>query len=385
MTKKIRIAIDGFRIVCERNTSGRAYAIELISALSSQSGVEEIIVLVPWRDDAQISSLAHLPKVSVRCANLARSLDPARSWFRKTYWIQYVIPRLMKLGDMRVDWYIAPYHQCPILLARVKVLVVIHDLCGLRSDCGYSKKSKGYWNHRINFWTANSRADALVPISKYARADFLEHYPSSERKMRQPIYNAVKANVVDPDTCAIEFDKMQLRTSFFIAFSATGPRKGTDITLDAFRAYKEGGGANELILIGGKAGIEYWRNSPNAEGIPGIHWMPHVSDLTRDVLYHYAIALLFPSRCEGFGYPIVEAMRQGCPCIALEASPAKEILPLETEFMQRLEPTELLKLMKAYEKSMHDGTRMEYARRLVEHSLQFADDSLGTGFVVVMS
>jgi glycosyltransferase involved in cell wall biosynthesis len=50
-----------------------------------------------------------------------------------------------------------------------------------------------------------------------------------------------------------------------------------------------------------------------------------VDEALRDSLYRCAQALLFPSCCEGFGYPIVEAMRQGCPPVALEDSPAREL------------------------------------------------------------
>lgn len=385
MTKKIRVAIDGFRIVCERNTSGRAYAIELISALSLQPAVEEIIILVPWINDEQLTSVAHVPKVSIKSANIRKSLDPARSWFRKTYWIQYVIPALLSASKTNLDWYVAPYHQCPLRLRGAKVLAVIHDLCGLRADCGYEKRSKGYWNHRFNFWTAVKRADVLVPISRFAREDFIDHYPEAAIKMEEEIYNAVKAPTLNAEEGRQAIESLKLDDNpFFIAFSATGPRKGTDITLNAYRAYRRLGGKSNLVFIGGKAGIDYWEKSEQAQALSGVHWLPHVSDRVRDSLYQHAVALLFPSRCEGFGYPIVEALRQGCPSVALEHSPAKEILPESLPLLKSLDFNELVVLMMEYDQlAIKKGPAQ--ARELIEYSQRFADDSLGMKFVSIMT
>ncbi|RRR99942.1 glycosyltransferase [Aquabacterium soli] len=383
MTKKIRVAIDGFRIVCERNTSGRAYAVELIAALSLRPEIEEIIVLVPWVDDAQLASLAHFPKISVQSANISKLLDPARSWFRKTYWIQWLIPGLISRKKIIFDWYIAPYHQCPLRLSKVKVLAVIHDLCGLRADCGYQKRSKGYWNHRFNFWTAIRRADVLVPISQFARRDFIANYPKAAGKIISEIYNSVKSHTLSVDAGLDALKSIQIDKPFFIAFSATGPRKGTDITLSAYKKYKAQGGKSDLVLIGGRAGIDFWKNSAEAKGLIGVHWLPHVTDLVRDALYQRSVALLFPSRCEGFGYPIVEALRQGCPSVALEYSPAKEILPDTLPLLKSLDYHELERLMWKYDSlaSQRDATQIS---SLIQHSQRFADDTLGIKFVTAM-
>jgi glycosyltransferase involved in cell wall biosynthesis len=44
------------------------------------------------------------------------------------------------------------------------------------------------------------------------------------------------------------------------------------------------------------------------------------------VLYRRAIALVFPSTGEGFGYPILEALHEGCPAICLTHGPGPEIV-----------------------------------------------------------
>ncbi len=45
-----------------------------------------------------------------------------------------------------------------------------------------------------------------------------------------------------------------------------------------------------------------------------------------DALYHHATALAFPSRFEGFGAPILEAMSRGVPVIASDVSAIPEVV-----------------------------------------------------------
>jgi alpha-1,3-rhamnosyl/mannosyltransferase len=51
----------------------------------------------------------------------------------------------------------------------------------------------------------------------------------------------------------------------------------------------------------------------------------HVEDGDLAALYRHALALLFVSRCEGFGYPLVEAMASGCPVVSSGASSLGEV------------------------------------------------------------
>jgi len=86
----------------------------------------------------------------------------------------------------------------------------------------------------------------------------------------------------------------------FVLFSgAHGPRKG----LDTLRAALPDG--VELILAG-----------PGHAASPGVRAPGFVSDDELLALYRSAAVLVLPSLYEGFGFPLVEAMACGTPCIA---------------------------------------------------------------------
>jgi len=53
--------------------------------------------------------------------------------------------------------------------------------------------------------------------------------------------------------------------------------------------------------------------------------VPHASDALLEGLYNAALALIFPSRFEGFGWPIIEAQACGCPVIGSDRDPFPEV------------------------------------------------------------
>ena len=53
--------------------------------------------------------------------------------------------------------------------------------------------------------------------------------------------------------------------------------------------------------------------------------MGFVDDKTRDWLYTHALAFVFPSRYEGFGLPVLEAMIQGSPVISYRNLATQEV------------------------------------------------------------
>jgi alpha-1,3-rhamnosyl/mannosyltransferase len=83
-----------------------------------------------------------------------------------------------------------------------------------------------------------------------------------------------------------------------------------------------------LVLLGGQG-----RAEPDVAGAitrlgladrvvrPG-----RVSDADRDGCYRAALATVFPSRYEGFGAPVLEAMDVGCPVLAADATALPEVV-----------------------------------------------------------
>jgi alpha-1,3-rhamnosyl/mannosyltransferase len=68
------------------------------------------------------------------------------------------------------------------------------------------------------------------------------------------------------------------------------------------------------------------RRSARAHGVgDALKLIGYVDDEELAALYRGASAQLFPSRAEGFGYPVIEAMSSGCPVITSDRSSLAEV------------------------------------------------------------
>src|SRR5439155_5162935 len=70
----------------------------------------------------------------------------------------------------------------------------------------------------------------------------------------------------------------------------------------------------DLLSLADRLGISY-----------RVMQVPNASDELLEALYNRAVTLLYPSRFEGFGWPIIEAQACGCPVICSDSGPLPEV------------------------------------------------------------
>jgi glycosyltransferase involved in cell wall biosynthesis len=69
-----------------------------------------------------------------------------------------------------------------------------------------------------------------------------------------------------------------------------------------------------------------------------IDWESNIPEQRLDELYRRAATLIVPSRCEGFGYPILEGISRGIPSIGYRRTPAIEITGNTLDLPSELNP-----------------------------------------------
>ena len=146
------------------------------------------------------------------------------------------------------------------------------------------------------------RCDVVFVNSAYTGRDAVERLGVAEERIH------VAHPGVDPVFTA-EGEPADLGKPYVLTVATLEPRKNLGTLVDAWRLLDRD--ETSLAVVGGAG----WGAQPKLDH-PGVIRLGRVDDLELARLYRGAAAVVYPSRFEGFGMPIVEAMACGAPVVA---------------------------------------------------------------------
>lgn len=177
---------------------------------------------------------------------------------------------------------------------------------------------------------AARRASAVVTVSHDARTAIVQHLGIPARRVFVTHEAAAPIYRTRDRSRAIESvqQRFGLSEGFILALGSADPRKNISTLLRAYALLPERLRANHELAI-------VWTHpllaksilaEARAHGIEGrLRFLQHVSNDDLVALYNAAALFVFPSRYEGFGLPILEAMACGAPVVAANNSSIPEV------------------------------------------------------------
>jgi glycosyltransferase involved in cell wall biosynthesis len=213
------------------------------------------------------------------------------------------------------------------------VVVTCHDLLAVRGALGEATDSPASATGKyLQRWimAGLEKADLIVCASQATLADARRlvarenatpkfevitlglSYPYRKLPAEEARARLAASSIIDPDT------------PFVLHVGSNSRRKNRAGVLRIFARCKEKW--NGSLVFAGEPLTESLRSLGRQLGVADqIVEVPETANELLEALYNCATALLFPSTCEGFGWPIAEAHACGCPVICTDREPMIEV------------------------------------------------------------
>ena len=194
-------------------------------------------------------------------------------------------------------------------------LLTVHDLNFLREKTGLHRL-----RHVVQLWWRMRRSDHLTCISQYVKDDIMQHY-QLEEKMPDVIYNGIASHEDGPQQRPAFVDCDDER--FFFTIGQIREKKNFQTLVPMMRHLP-----NDKLFICGDdhfAFAQELRKLIDEQGEGRVVMTGKIKDEEKRWLYAHAQAFLFPSRLEGFGIPVLEAMRFRCKVFSSRFSSLPEV------------------------------------------------------------
>ena len=202
---------------------------------------------------------------------------------------------------------------------KAKQVITVHDFVHEKYYSGIRKFLHSYQKSK-----AIRKANAIIVISENTKKDLLYFFPKINPSKIRVIYNGVSDDF---------FSKEEKKTSnSFLFIGSREKYKNFDFAVKAIAQND----SFTLKIIGSSLRKEELRMLNKF--IPG-RWelFSNIDNKTLNGLYNDAYALFYPSSYEGFGIPLLEAMKAGCPFIAFNSSSIPEVAGDAGVLIDRLE------------------------------------------------
>jgi glycosyltransferase involved in cell wall biosynthesis len=198
-------------------------------------------------------------------------------------------------------------------------VVVVHDAVPWTHPQTLTPRGVAW--HRSQVERA-AREAALVVVPTLAVADELRRHVGIRELL--VVGEGVSGDLALPADAADRAERLQLPERFLLTVATLEPRKGLDVLLAALAA--PGAPDLPLLCVGqpGWGGLDL--EAMSARLPPGrVRALGRVPDADLAVLLDRATALVVPSRAEGFGLPVLEAMAAGTPVVTSDAAALVEV------------------------------------------------------------
>lgn len=293
----------------------------------------------------------------------------SRNFFVKIFW--NILAFFLKFFDKvqkkyfvkikDIDVYFSPSRVIPKFVFKelnIKRYVILHDTIPLVND--YRTKVSRKWFY--NLINSINSYDKYFANSIYTKQDFIEYVP----KIKPENITVIPLSTGREYTKVIDINYINqvknkygipLNKRYIFSLCNLDPRKNLIFSIKNFLKFVEKNNLEDFIFVLGGSYFKDFENllNKNIENLgekkDKILRIGYVDDDDMSALYSGAEMFLFPSLYEGFGIPVLEAMKCGLPVICSNTTSLPEVIG---DCGIKINPTSDQEMLSAMEKMYFD-------------------------------
>lgn len=301
----------------------------LAEAMTAHTAADlpETLYLAAARQNKRPLSAAY-SRLFERYPEFLAALQPQGFWAKRfpALWRRYGMGRTLEKAG--VGLYHGLSNELPVGLAHrgIRSVVTVHDLIFLVYPQFYKPIDRLIYT--IKARQACRQADRILAVSECTKRDIVRYFGANPDKI-DVIYQGCEPQYAEnpgPSATTAVRRRYGLPEDFLLFVGSIEERKNLGIAVEALARLRGTHPALHLVAVGKRTPYTA-RVEARAAAIglqDRLHCLHGVPDEDLRALYHAARIFIYPSRYEGFGIPIVEAIHAGLPVIAATGSCLEE-------------------------------------------------------------
>jgi glycosyltransferase involved in cell wall biosynthesis len=228
--------------------------------------------------------------------------------------------RRERLDVFHAQYIIPPFCNC-------RAVTTIHDIL-FEGHPELFTRGENFRFRTLIPWSAR-RADHIITVSQFSKNDIVARYHVDPEKV-SVIDEAPRDEfrLMNVEECRQTIlTKYGITHPFLLYVGRVNPRKNLMRLVEAFTVLRRRGMAHKLVIVGKQdwAAEQLVRRVKELSLEDAVVFTGYVEWDDVPIFYNAAELLAFPSICEGFGAPVLEAMACGVPVVTSYGSSLEEV------------------------------------------------------------
>lgn len=362
MNQTLIIAFDGKRAANNRTGLGN-YSRHIISLLAKYFPDNRYIVFLP-----KANKNPQFDEILKQNPRIETVLPKSGFWKKfSSLWRVFGIKKdIAKIQDVIFH---GLSNELPLSISKTgaRSVVTIHDLIFLKYPKYYKFFDRKIYTYKFRKACAN--ADRIIAVSECTKRDIVEEFKTNPDKI-DVIYQGcdkVFKSEIPEDKLLNVKQKYNLPDRFLLNVGSIEERKNAALIVKALPLLKE---KLPLVIVG--------KRTKYTDEVESVAQKLGVANLVRIIsnvpfedlapIYHLSEVFIYPSRYEGFGIPIIEAINCGLPVIAATGSCLEEAGGPDCQYV---DPDDADGLVSAIERVLDTPENQNFRSNAISKSLEY--------------